>query len=106
MLVEQKLLWQQICFLLGPEDTKEKTPNKKERVFQKARLMKVMKVSFRSPPTHSELTANSRCVLDLPHALGEAFEEGAPAVLPLVANVRNDVVWGEVASAQEAAMGR
>lgn len=61
-------------------------------------------VSLRSPPTHFELTSNSRCVLDLPHPLSKAFKEGASTILPLVANVRNNVVWGEMASAEEAAI--
>lgn len=60
-------------------------------------------VSVSSPPTHFELASNSGCVLDLPHPLSKAFKEGASTILPLVATVRNNVVWGEVASAEEAA---
>lgn len=56
-------------------------------------------VSLRSPPTHFELTSNSRSVLDLPHPLSKAFEEGASTILGLVANVRNNVVRGQMASA-------
>ncbi len=53
-----------------------------------------------SPHTHSEFAADSRRVLDLPHALGEAFEADAVAVLHLVSHVRNDVFWREVASGE------
>lgn len=59
---------------------------------------------LRASPAHLQLAANSRAVLDLPHPLSKTLEEGAPAVLQLVANVGNDVARGEVASAGEAAV--
>lgn len=55
-------------------------------------------VSFRFSDTDFEFTPDSRRVLDLPHALGEAFDANAAAVLHLVTNVRNDVLWREVTS--------
>lgn len=94
LLCGQELLWRRICFLLGPEGGK---------ALSESQAKEPKLGSSQSFSTHSELAANSRGVLDLPHALRKPFEEGASAVLQLVADVRNDVVGGEVASAEEAA---
>lgn len=45
-----------------------------------------------------EFTPDSRCVLDLPHALSEALDANAAAVLHLVTDVGDDVFWREAAS--------
>lgn len=84
--------WRLICFFLGPEDKEE------QRRWVGLRGS-ITLVPLRASPAHLELAANSRAVLDLPHPLSKTLEEGAPAVLQLVANVGNDVARGEVASA-------
>lgn len=47
-------------------------------------------------------TPDSRRVLDLPHALSEAFDANAAAVLHLIPDIRDDVPWREVTSEEGA----
>lgn len=94
LLCGQKLLWRQTCFLLGPGGGEE---------LWEGQAHGPQLGSSQSFSTHPQLAANARGVLDLPHALSKPLVEGASAVLQLVADVRNDAVGGEVASAEEAA---
>lgn len=55
----------------------------------------------RARDTYFEFTPDTRCVLDLPHALREASDADAAAVLLLVADVRDDVLRREVTSEEE-----
>lgn len=51
--------------------------------------------------TDFDFAPNSGRVLDLPHALGEAFDANAASVLHLVSHERDDVLGREVASGEE-----
>lgn len=55
-------------------------------------------VSLSSSDSDFEFTPDSGCILDLPHALGEAFDANAASILHLVPDVGNDVLWREMTS--------